>query len=154
MVSKYIIYWLIMCYATLYAFMKQRQEYGCSESFFTTKRQCIDENSVHIKGTKSQDTDTLEELNRKMISTLSYHEKSGIWKICLIMANVLVFFVYMFVDIQTPLKTLIPIHLMFLAIQYFYFNFINYHHFSILKSHGMETLKRINHKCFNKSVDE
>jgi hypothetical protein len=60
--------------------MKEREENGCS-NLFSINRQCIDDESVYLKGTKLEESDNnYDKLRDKLISILSYHEKGGVWK--------------------------------------------------------------------------
>ncbi len=148
MIPGYYIYWFCILYGTIYSLFKIRVEFGCRGTILTTKRQCIDENSVYLENTSPHQQDTFDSLKRKMINVLSYHEKTGIWRICLLMANVLTLFVYIVLDVKQPaLKALVPLHLSFVALQYFYFNFINFHHLRRLKDAGMKILEKMSSHC-------
>jgi hypothetical protein len=68
--------------------MKEREELGCYR--FSIGRQCIDEDSVYVKNTKAESTDTCEDLHTRMISILSYQDKGGVWKRCLIISTILI----------------------------------------------------------------
>jgi hypothetical protein len=135
-----------MGYATFYAFLKQRQEYGCTGSLFSLNRQCIDENSVFFKDIKAQDTDTVRNLSKKVSSVLSYHEKAAVWRICLIMAAIFTMIVFGLFP-NGKHGDYISIHLFFFAALYFYFNFINFHHFRRLKVVGDSLLQDMLDKC-------
>jgi hypothetical protein len=141
------IYWFCILYGTIYSLFKIRAEFGCKGTALTTKRQCIDENSVYLEDTSPQHNDSLDTLRRKLANVLSYHEKTGVWKICLLMANVLTLFVYIILDVKQPVKALVPLHLSFFALQYFYFNFINFHHLRRLKEAGMRILANMMMFC-------
>lgn len=146
MYSGYKIYWALIGFATLYAFFKQRQEYGCEGTFFTTERQCIDEKSVYFADTAPDANDTMETLTRKMTNILSYHEKSGMWKICLVMAGILSLFIYIFYPHRRD-GDFVSLHLTFFVCLTFFFDFINFHHFRRLKAVGESILVRMNKKC-------
>lgn len=140
------IYWIVIGYATLWAFLKQRGEYGCSGSLFTTRKQCIDENSVYFVDSGFTTADSPKDLSKKVSSLLGYHEKSGIWKVCIVMAGVLTLFVWAIFPNGTN-SQFISLHLTFFSLLYFYFNFINYHHFRRLKAAGDKILDAMVAKC-------
>jgi hypothetical protein len=134
-VNKFTAYWAIVALGTLYSILKIREENGCEGTPFQVKRQCIDEDSVYLKGITPLPSDTRQQLLSKLESTLSYHEKAGIWKTCLILANVMVFFLYVYADLQP--KDIIGLHIIATVVLYFYWNYMNYHHFRRLKQNGM-----------------
>lgn len=148
-INKYTTYWLIIFTINVYALLKQRSENGCFR--FSIERQCDDDKSVYVLDTIPNQNDNISELNEKLVHTLSHHEKAGIWKICLIITNVFIFFVYLLLDIESPIKNLIPLHLSFFVILYFYFNYINYHFLRRIKNNGIKLINELNKKCFNKS---
>jgi hypothetical protein len=132
----------------VYAVLKERQELGCYR--FSIHRQCIDENSVYMKNTKGFETDSGKVLYEKMESILSYHEKAGVWKRCLILATTITLFIYIVSNINKKITNNIYQYVVFLlvifAIIYFYHNFLNYHHFRKLKLNGIEILNLIKQK--------
>lgn len=121
----------------MYALSKERQELGCS-GHGTTRRQCRDEDSVYVRGTAPSPGDTGREARSKLVSILSYHEKGGVWKRCFILATVLAYLCYLIRRATTsPGWAIATTHLVFLSVLYFYWNFLNYHHFRVLKRHGV-----------------
>ncbi len=131
-----------------YAIMKEREELGCYHIYI--ERQCIDENSVYVKNTKSDLSDTCKDLYKRMESILSYHEKAGVWKRCIILSTIITFFVYIVYKINNKLNNInqyVVLLLVIFALIYFYHNYINYHHFRMLKKNGLEILELINQKC-------
>jgi hypothetical protein len=142
---------IIFIALVIYAVLKERQELGCYR--LSIDRQCIDENSIYLKNTKGYKTDSCQILYEKMESILSYHEKGGIWKRCLILATIITSFIYIVSNsnINKKINNNIYQYVIFLlvifAIIYFYHNFLNYHHFRKLKQNGIEILSLIKQKC-------
>ncbi len=126
-----------------YALFKERQELGC-EGLGTVRRQCRDEESVYVRGTEPVPGDTRQDARRKLVSVLSYHEKGGVWKRCFLLATVLAYLGFVIQRATaSPGWAAAVSHLVFLAVLYFYWNFLNYHHFRALKRHGVMLLDRI-----------
>lgn len=126
--------------AGAYALLKERAELGCA-GFAVHGRQCRDEESVYVRGTEPHVGDDANTAARKLQSVLSYHEKAGVWKRSFLMAVALTYATHVVLRAAactTPGWALATLHLLFLAIIYFYWNFINYHHFRVLKTHGMK----------------
>ena len=145
--------WVWGCLVLLglvYAVLKEREEAGCHRGV-SVSRQCADENSVYVRGTKMQPQDSPDDLALRMRSILSYHEKGGVWKRCYIIATGLVFIVYIVgsccPDKKGNIAYWFTLHMMFLAILYFFFNYINYHHFRLLKRIGTDILDTIIARC-------
>lgn len=138
-----------MTAAAAYALGKERQELGCS-GFGVQRRQCRDEHSVYVRGTSPDIRDDAAETRRKLVSVLSYHEKGGVWKRCFLLATVLA---YVSLVMRRATKGagvvwwLAAQHLVFFAIMYFYWNFINYHHFRLLKRHGVALVDALLARC-------
>jgi hypothetical protein len=131
-----------------YAVMKEREELGCYR--LSIGRQCIDEESVYVKNTKAEPGDTCKDLYERLESILSYQEKAGVWKRCVIISTIITFFVYIVYNINNNLNNINQYVVLFLVIFtliYFYHNYINYHHFRKLKQNGVEILKLIKIKC-------
>ena len=86
-----------------------------------------------------------------MESILSYHEKGGVWKRCLIIATIITFYIYVVYNINKKINNnvnqYVVILLVIFALIYFYHNYINYHHFRRLKQNGVENLELIKQKC-------
>jgi hypothetical protein len=131
----------------VYAVLKEREELGCYR--LSIGRQCIDEESVYVKNTKAEQGDTCKDLYERMGSILSYHEKAGVWRRCIIMAIIITFFVYIVYNINKNfnINQYIVLLLVSFSLIYFYHNFINYHHFRRLKQNGIEILQLMKQKC-------
>ena len=147
--SSYLIGFVFVV-IIFYAVMKEREELGCYR--VSIGRQCIDEESVYVKNTKAEQGDTYEDLCERMESILSYHEKAGVWRRCMIMAIIITFFVYIVCSINSKFNfnQWIVLILVIFALIYFYHNYINYHHFRKLKQNGVEILKLMKQKCVKK----
>ena len=146
-ISKYLIGFIFVVILS-YAIMKEREELGCYR--FSIGRQCIDEESVYLKNTKAHPEDSCKDLNEKMISVLSYQEKGGVWKRCLIIATIIISVIYLVYNINSSLNTLTQYSVLLLVIFtliYFYHNYINFHHFRRLKQNGIEILELLKQKC-------
>lgn len=130
----------LMALIGTYALLKERQELGC-RGLGTAERQCRDEDSVYVRGTEPLEGDDRDQARRKLISVLSYHEKGGVWKRCFLIATVLAYLAHV---VQKATRaagagwTIAASHLLFFAVIYFYWNFINYHHFRLLKQRGVQ----------------
>lgn len=125
-----------------YALLKERQELGC-RGWSASQRQCVDEDSVYVRGTAPEGDDR-PAAKAKLASILSYHEKGGVWKRCFLLATVLAYLAHATARATAcagPGWTLAIHHLLFFAILYFFFNYLNYHHFRVLKHHGTELLR-------------
>jgi amino acid permease len=151
--SSYLI-GFIFTLVIFYAVMKEREELGCYR--ISIGRQCIDEDSVYLKNTKASKEDNCNDLHGKIESILSYHEKGGVWKRCIIIATIITFFIYIVYNTNNTINNNINQYTIFLliifAIIYFYHNYINYHHFRKLKQNGIEILQLIKRKCnYNKN---
>jgi len=112
--------------------------------------QCIDEESVYVKNTKAQQDDTCKDLYERIESILNYQEKAGIWKRCIIISTIIIFFVYIVYSINNNFNNInqyIVLLLVIFALIYFYHNYINYHHFRKLKQNGIEILQLIKKNC-------
>lgn len=134
---------IIFIIILLYAILKEREELGCYR--ISIKQQCNDNNSVFLINTKMEASDNIDILYKKMISILSYHEKSGVWRRCYIMASLLLTILYI-VNNTTDNKTIfywLNLLLLYFTILYFFFNYLNYHHFRNLKNNGVEIIEKI-----------
>lgn len=138
----YLLYILALAIVLVYAILKEREELGCYK--FSIEKQCNDNESVYVSGTKMDENDTDEILYKKLENILSYHEKGGVWKRCFILATILVLFVFLFDRAfkDNNLKWIV-IHMNFFTVLYFYFNYLNYHHFRNLKKNGLEIIQRV-----------
>jgi hypothetical protein len=143
-------FWIILVACTLfYAIMKEREELGCYR--VSIARQCDDEDSVYVKGTHMEEGDNMQDLYARMMSILSYHEKAGVWKRCVILATILVVLAFLLLNLARTEEGLvgawIMIYLMFCTVMYFFFNYMNYHHFRNLKRNGQDIMDRIMITC-------
>lgn len=136
---------LILCISLVifYAIMKEREELGCYRT--SIKEQCNDDESVYVKNTKMTEKDTFHDKIDRLRSIVSYHEKGGVWKRCVLLSMVSVLAVYIVYKVQPVFHTesyllLFVIHF---TIIYFYHNYINYHHFRRLKNNANEILETI-----------
>lgn len=125
-----------------YALVKERQESGC-RGWSATRRQCADEDSVYVRGTAPEPGDTPADIKRKLVSILSYHEKGGVWKRCFLLAAALAYLAWVVQRAATPGWAPLLLHLVFFCILYFWFNYLNYHHFRLLKNHGEALLAKL-----------
>lgn len=129
----------VMAAVGSYALAKERQESGC-RGWSATRRQCADERSVYIRGTAPAPGDTPRDIKRKLLSILSYHEKGGVWKRCFLLAAGLAYVAWVIQRAATPGWAPLLLHLVFFCLLYFWFNYLNYHHFRLLKKHGQGLL--------------
>lgn len=124
-----------------YAFLKERSEMGCTR-WTATSRQCSDEDSVYVAGTAPSRADDRTTIKRKLESILSYHEKAGVWKRCFLLAAVMAYLSHVIHTGSAGAGWSFAVqHLVFFAVLYFVINFVNYHHFRVLKKHGTALLK-------------
>ena len=131
-----------------YALLKEREELGCSG--FGVRRQCRDEDSVYVRGTSPRPGDSRPATKARLSSILRYHEKGGVWKRCFLLASVLVY-VGTMVSLATRGCsgraavgwTAVAQHIVFFCVMYMHANFVNYHHFRVLKAHGDALLAKL-----------
>lgn len=149
----YIIIFILVGLAIYYAIAKEREELGCYR--MSIGRQCVDDESVYVKNTRMEKDDTCDDLINRMTSIISYHEKGGVWRRCLILSLVSSIFIFIVSQIYKENKDDEKIIFYYLSIIvvnfciiYFYHNYINYHHFRLLKRNGKEILKEFKNKCF------
>ena len=138
----FYVWIVLLCIVLLYAILKEREELGCHR--ISIARQCDDENSVYVKGTKMDVNDTYDDLHKKLISIVSYHEKAGVWRRCFILATLITFSSFLIYIFSCKYNiSWFAIHIITFCILYFFFNFINFHHFRYLKNNGMEIIERM-----------
>lgn len=130
----------------MWSVQKERYELGCAgSSIFKIEKQCNDEKSVYVDETKPLSDDSVEKLYERLESTLSYHEKAGIWRRSFLLASACVFVVIALLRFDCLYKESVyfgvVLLILFFAIIYFFFNFVNFHHMRRLKNNGMESLK-------------
>lgn len=136
-----VIWGVCVAIACVYAVLKEREELGCYR--ISIARQCDDANSVYVRGTKMEAGDSAKTLRARMASILSYHEKAGVWRRCLILATALVLVVALLGSWCNATGKWIALHIVITCIIYFYFNYLNYHHFRNLKNNGLEILEKL-----------
>lgn len=132
---------------TVYSVLKERMENGCEHSIINIKKQCFEENSVYLKDTAPLHTDSNMNLIKKIINCMSYHERGAVWRKCVLLSNANIFVVL--VILNTPLPLLIIIHIAFLCIIYFFFNYMNFHYYRRLKNNGEDALAILYHRLTN-----
>lgn len=135
-----VIVLAILSLVVFYAITKEREELGCYR--MSVGRQCVDEDSVYVKNTKMEDKDTCPDKMERLKSITSYHEKGGVWKRCVILSLISVFAVYLIYRMQSnfQLYSYLFLFLINFTIIYFYHNYINYHHFRLLKRNAAEII--------------
>lgn len=138
----YTVFGILLLLIFTYAILKEREELGCYR--VSIGRQCNDQQSVYLKGTKMSDDDDDTILREKLVSILSYHEKAGVWKRCVILATILLV-VTILLDsaFASNIAKWIVMFVLYATIVYFYFNYVNFHHFRNLKNNGVEILETI-----------
>jgi len=135
-----VVVMVIMSLVVFYAITKEREELGCYR--MSVGRQCVDEDSVYVKNTKMEETDTCRDKMERLKSISSYHEKGGVWKRCVILSLVSVFAVYLIYRMQSnfQLYSYLFLFVINFTIIYFYHNYVNYHHFRLLKRNALEII--------------
>lgn len=148
---------LLILSITYYAVQKERQEHGCTS--IGIQKQCDEDQSVYIIGTKPSSADTKAELTQKIESVLSYHEKGAVWRKCWIMSLIFSLVMYLLlranlnasqrncVDNTSLFYLILSVQITAFFLTYFYFNYINYHHFRRLKTNGLLILKEVFNRC-------
>ena len=126
--------------AIMYSIAKEREELGCNR--ISLGRQCVDEESVYLKGTRMSPYDTNQAKLDRLQSIVSYHEKGAVWRRCLVMALVAVLAVHIVYTLQPAFKmqSYTVLLLVNFVILYFYHNYVNFHHFRLLKNNACEIL--------------
>jgi hypothetical protein len=148
MIDIYIIT-IVIVTILYYSIVKERSELGCYR--ISIDRQCDDDESVYVKNTKMEKNDNCEDLLQRMGSIVSYHEKGGVWKRCIIIATICVAVIYVVYNMNSKFDNIyhyLILLLLLFTLLYFYHNYINYHHFRRLKNNGIEILHQIKNKCF------
>ncbi len=132
------IYIGLISIATLYAIAKEREDSACNKPVYSVSKQCDEDSTPYITGTIPDQSDSAETLVKKIESALSFYEKGAVWRKCILLSNAYMFVVLMFTSNSTcmPIQHYVLMHLVFIAIMYFYFNYINYHYLRRLKANG------------------
>jgi len=124
----------------VYSILKEREEMGCRS--FSIKKHCLEKNSLYFKDTYPLITDNKNILYNKLISLLSIHEKAGIWRKCLIIATIIIFFIKLYMkDISD--QNIIVLHILIICILYFYHNFMNFHYYRIAKNISFDIIDKL-----------
>jgi hypothetical protein len=135
---------IIFILVLLYAILKEREEAGCNK--FTIEKQTDDNKNIYIANTKIEENDTKEILVKKIISILSYHEKAGVWKRCYILSIILMIILFIVNNNSREKDNIyywLILLMLFFTTHYLFFNYINYHHFRILKDNGTEIINKL-----------
>jgi uncharacterized membrane protein len=145
------IYIIIILFISIlyYSIAKERSELGCYR--ISIGRQCNDDESVYVKNTKMEKNDNCQDLLDRLGSILSYHEKGGVWRRCLVIATLATIVIYLVYSINLKFDNVyyyLILLLLIFTLLYFYHNYINYHHFRRLKNNGIEILNEIKKKCY------
>ena len=131
----------LLFFAVFYALTKEREELGC----LSNRLSCDDNESVYVKNTKMKKGDSRNDKIERLKSIVSYHEKGGVWKRCLLMAIVSVIAVYIVYRVQPVFQfhSYVLLLIINFTVFYFYHNYINYHHFRRLKNNAVEILETL-----------
>lgn len=141
--TTYVVYFLFIL-IIFYVLMKEREDAGCNG--IAIAHHCYDEESVYIRNTRGNSNDNCNDLSKKLISILSYHDKVGLWRRCFIIATIITFFIYIFYNVKNKYNYIVVVLVIF-AFLYFYHIFVYFHHFKILKRNGMKILELMKNKC-------
>ena len=136
------VHWALVAAVGAYALAAERRELGCTS--LNPMRRCADEDSVYVRGTAPSPLDSRESARRKLVSILSYHEKGGVWKRSLLLATVLAYVSHVLhraVSCAGHGWVAAAHHMVFVCVVYFYWNYMNYHHFRLLKRNGVQLLR-------------
>lgn len=137
-----LLYIFVIIIISFYSVLKEREELGCYR--LSIAKQCDDDNSVYVSGTNPSISDTPEMLRKRMESVLSYHEKAGVWRRCYILATLLTLIAYgIITSCPCGYYSYAVVHVLFFAVMYFFFNYINYHHMRRIKQNGMKILSML-----------
>jgi hypothetical protein len=139
----YIVYFLFI-FMIFYVLMKEREDAGCNG--ISIAHHCYDEESVYIRNTRGNSNDNCNDLTKKLISILSYHDKGGLWRRCFIIAIIIAFFIYICYNVKNKYNFIVVV-LVICSFLYFYHNYVYFHHFRILKTNGIEILDLMKNKC-------
>lgn len=121
-----MIVYVIMVILLIYALYKENQALGC-ESLFSCK-DCDNQNGKAVANTKSDETDTTEEIYAKINKAATFTDRFVTWRIGYIVgfaaALLIIFLIYQ--SFPTELELLV-ITLIVGVLIYFTFNFYNFH---------------------------
>jgi hypothetical protein len=134
------LYTYIVIFIFIYSILKEREEYGCSQ--FSIEKQCDELKSIYFKNTYPLKTDNKEILINKLKNLLSMHSRYAVWRKCFIIATVIIF-LFKCIYVESIDETLISLHLIIIAIFYFYHNYINFHIHRISDMIGSKILEML-----------
>jgi hypothetical protein len=140
---------IIFSFIIYYSIVKERRELGCFR--VSVDRQCNDDESVYVKNTKMEKNDNCNDLSDRLSSIVSYHEKGGVWRRCIIIATLYVGIIFIVYNMNSKFDTIyhyLVLLLLLFTLLYFYHNYINYHHFRRLKNNALEIITEIKKKCY------
>ena len=131
--KKYIfIIFIIIVF--IYIIIKERQYIGCSIDF-SLKKHCIDENSIPLIDTKTDEDDNCYDMIDKIYFILSYHDRNVIWRKCCVISIIIIFIIYYVYNLTNDFNNIYIYVLLFFLITmiiYLYNNYLIYHQYSIL----------------------
>ena len=147
--TTHIIYIVLLSIATLYALAKEREEGGCTRPIYSVGKQCDEDSTAYLANTKPEAGDAPDVLVSKIENALSFHEKGAIWRKCILLSNAYIFVVLMFTVHMAcmPVQHYVLMHLCFVAVIYFYHNYVNYHFLRRLKANGTLAARMLEAKC-------
>lgn len=133
-----------------FALYNEIVENGCDLSDKSVPGCHITKN-VYLKGTYPSPNDSCDTMYKKIISILSFHEKNGLWKKCLIIGSLLIIALTIFM-LGYDMKLFnyyqyLLLLIIFTCIIYFYHNYLIHHYFQRLKDNGQEIIELIKQKC-------
>ncbi len=140
------IYFIVISFLVIDSIYQIYKVMGCD----TKTLECDDKESYFVRGTKYNKDDTLNDMVKKLKKITSYNENMGMWRIALVMASLIFLVVYMFLNKNIQHcngLTLVSIHLVIWTLLWFYFNFIDFHHFKHLKENGEELILNLLKYC-------
>jgi hypothetical protein len=138
-----------------YVVYKEREISGCDN--FTFAKHCDDSKSIYLVNTKMEENDSFDKLLDRLKSILSYHEKAGVWRRCIILSLICVIFVYITYKMNNKFDNIyyyLVLLIFFFNVLYFYHNYLNFHYFRNLKNNGDEIITKIANKYVtNKKIN-
>jgi hypothetical protein len=128
-IKFYLIFAIV---TTIYSVLKEREEFGCTK--LSVKRQCNKLNSIYLRGTLPDVNDTRGQIEFKLLKLLSVHEISVVWRKSFILSTAICIFIKLFSDVKP--NNLVALHIVIIAILYFYLHFMNFHIYKLIKQVG------------------
>jgi hypothetical protein len=138
--TKFYIVCIILI--NIYCLLKEREILGCTR--ISIKRQCNELNSVFFKGTLPDKNDSRQMLESKLYKILSMHDSSAVWRRGFIISTVFAIFIRLFTEITSV--NLIAIHIIMVAILYFYHHFMKFHVYDLGKKIGAQLILQLRTK--------